>query len=682
MKMLFHKFFENNKSILWVCSIFSLYTLIALVLFRHRVFLLGTHYGLSGVDTDGTFWYYWARLFSEQNNINFIHSKSLIAFPFGFNFSNIPYFSLIYELHIILMRILGGDWQAILTVANISTLLSYPLSSISMYFLCYYLTRNKYASYLGGLLFGFSYYHVFMIGGSLSLNHIELIPLYFLSLFYYADKKSINSFLISLGIFVLMFGSNAYWAFFSGLFSVPLFYMRLKNQQGSWIKLFFSYYFLLFLLLFSTNIEYFYQQFYNFNSTLLVSNKAININNELLNPSVYFTPDKYSFLYSWGTNNAAIFTGYIPLIFLFLGFLKRKISNNFYLFFFLFILTIILSSKTFVFSPLNELYFKLFGMFRAVSRMNILGSLFLGAIMSIVYSSFKIKHSLIGTLIIIFLTFGIIFENINSSSTNYKTTNFSEIAKLYLPLKTMSDINTVVSYPIETSYISQPANYKLLGQIIHEKTLVNGLDTNSLEAKDFIESIQIISEGTTIGVLEEYGVDAIIIYNNFYPNSKYVVDTLKSDSRLTHLYDVKTNWDNSQFLSQNELSRDISVFKINNSKHKLSNTIEFYNSKGNFSKISPYKYKLEISDIVDDSHLVLNEPCGADWRIYPENVLGSDFFCDSKNRVQILPINKSGTYELIYAPYFVKHISAMIRNVVLFVYILLFVISFWKTKIL
>ena len=157
-----------------------IYTLISVVIFWPRWQNITTHYGAADFDTDGTLWYYWARIHTERQQINFNFTNELIGFPYGYNLSYIPYFSFIYELNLLAMKALGGSWQSIILVSNLSTILSYPLAAFTAFLLTFYLTKRTYPSFISGLIFSYSYYHVLMVRGSLSQNHLEFIPLFYL----------------------------------------------------------------------------------------------------------------------------------------------------------------------------------------------------------------------------------------------------------------------------------------------------------------------------------------------------------------------------------------------------------------------------------------------------------------------------------------------------------------------
>jgi hypothetical protein len=212
--------------------IFVVYAAITAVIWRHRLAHLSSCYGMSGIDSDGTLWHGWSTIHAKNNLINFDFTNLFVSFPFGYDYSYVPAFNLIYALNIMVVNLLGLNWVHIITTYNVSSLMAYPLSAIAAYSLCYYLTRNAWAGFVSGLIFAFSYYFMLMGRAVLSHNHLELIPLYFLSLFYYLDSKTGKALILSCLVFALMFMANAYWAFFSGIFFFVVLFIKTKFEKA------------------------------------------------------------------------------------------------------------------------------------------------------------------------------------------------------------------------------------------------------------------------------------------------------------------------------------------------------------------------------------------------------------------------------------------------------------------
>jgi len=279
--------------------------------------------------------------------------------------------------------------MAIVGFSNFSNFLAYPLTALAGFGLAYYITRNKYASFLAGLIFSFSYYHVLMGRGFMSTNHLEFIPLYYLSLLYALDKKTIASIVLSALALSIAFMCNAYLAFFCGLFSVFFF---LFDKAGFSLKIFLKYYLLTMPILLITNINFFVSQIRVFNhENFMAIGRNFVAENQTVNILSFFSPSSTNWLYSFygaGDN----FLGYAALALALVGLFVLRQDKRYFLFFFCFCLSILLASNVPGLFFVNKIYFAIFGMFRAVSRLNLVTSLFLALMASMVFNHFSRKY--------------------------------------------------------------------------------------------------------------------------------------------------------------------------------------------------------------------------------------------------------------------------------------------------
>lgn len=550
--------------------IFVVYLSITLLIFWHRLPYFLTQYGMPDVDTDGTMWYFWARIFAEQHSFYFNYNNIFFGYPYGYDFSNIPFFSLIYEASIFLIKFFGGTWKAIIGVSNFSALIAYPLSALSAFSLAHYVTRNKYASFVAGLIFSFSSYHILMGRGSITNNHIEFIPLYFLSLFYALDRKTIAAFISSALIFSLAFMTNAYWAFFCGLFSpfFVLWYQRLTLKDGLLLTL--KYYSILFGVLILTNINYLISQSFLFQKSNIaaIAGKTITPENQVVNILSFFSPSANSWL-SLGYPGGENFLGFVALAFGLAGLFLLRRNRKFIIFLGCFLLSIILASNIPGLFFINKIYFFFFGMFRSVSRFSVFSSLFL-AIMTALVLSYLIpkimsyRQKIILLLFILVLSVSVVFDGLTRNQTFWRLTDFSKIAELYEPIRENSNIKVIAPYPMLLSNGTNgfPPGYQLFGQIIHNKTLVNGVDPTLPASFEYYSKVRDISNFVTVDFLAMYGVDTILIYKNLLPNSMTIINRLKKDSRLSYIGDYQVPADQASYISTNDLSRNITVFQI------------------------------------------------------------------------------------------------------------------------
>jgi hypothetical protein len=109
---------------------------------------------------------------------------SLIYYPVGGYYPLLLTFSTAYTLGLPLLPFLPP-----ITIYNISFLMTFFLSGLSAYALCFYLTHNRYAALLGGIVYAFFPGHLaHALTGHLAMISIYPFPLYLLSLFKTIDR--------------------------------------------------------------------------------------------------------------------------------------------------------------------------------------------------------------------------------------------------------------------------------------------------------------------------------------------------------------------------------------------------------------------------------------------------------------------------------------------------------------
>lgn len=100
---------------------------------------------------------------------------------------------------------------------NLYILATFPLAALSMFFLCYYLTKHPWASALAGLFYAFSYPRISQIGHMPALSS-QWVPLCFLYLIKYIRDGKIINFILMLVWYLLSIASTIYF----GVFLIPL----------------------------------------------------------------------------------------------------------------------------------------------------------------------------------------------------------------------------------------------------------------------------------------------------------------------------------------------------------------------------------------------------------------------------------------------------------------------------
>jgi hypothetical protein len=126
--------------------------------------------------------------------------------PFGFNFGAVPvqpyerYFGLLFSM-------LVDEIFAY----NFLILASFALSGMTMYYLAYHVTRNKAASFISGLVYAFSPFHLAMSMQYIPLASIQWIPLFVLCLLKLYENRDLKSAVWAGLSFALLFLTSYYY---------------------------------------------------------------------------------------------------------------------------------------------------------------------------------------------------------------------------------------------------------------------------------------------------------------------------------------------------------------------------------------------------------------------------------------------------------------------------------------
>lgn len=548
------------------------YLVITLFIFRHRWINgnLSTQYSMPGIDTDGTMWAVWAINYKGGDT----SISDLWSYPYGFDFTSIP-INFFEYFRAFVLGLLGGQWPDLVLIFNLAAILAYPLAAIAMFIFAHYLTRDFRASFIAGIIFGFSHYFILMGRGSLSNNHFELIPLFYWAICYGIDKGSRAILALGAVIMAIQFGVNAYWGFFAGLFTPIVFYLyggkTLKERIGSFG----------FFVLFSIgamgliNYELLSTQFALSQSVLKTIIRPPNeLTSQLIHAIAIFAPPANGKIYPWSSSQESFFLGYFALIVVMSACFIKGIWRNdkFVTFLACFLATLPLAANFPLFHPLNYIYLELFGTFRAYSRLIILASFFLAILAAIAIkyfydlvdasSSQKMSRFAHSKMFLIAITTLIVFEGLSNSPSFYQQTDFQEIARVYDPLKRDQSINAIAAYPMTFSNgdWGAPPNPQIMGQIVHNKPLAGGkslLRYSTEKGGNASIDVTDISNPETISKLISMKIDTILIYEQLLPDSKQIIWSMRHDNRITSLGRLPLNAKGEQ-----DPSLVISVFKL------------------------------------------------------------------------------------------------------------------------
>lgn len=667
--------------------VFVIYCIITALIFHNRIPYLFTHYAMPDVDTDGGLWYKWFLYYIQVHKLPY-DVIYLAGYPFGYDISLSPISNIIYSLQVFILTVFGYSWSNLIIVTNIFSLLTYPFAAIGAYFLGIYITKNKMIGFLVGSIYSFSFYHVFMGRGQMSINHIELIPFYILSLLYFIDRKNIFSLLLSTSLFSVMFMADAYYAFFSGIFSFIILLLYKDDHLKLKINTIIIYYFTLILILILLNFNFILSNLFLFNKAQAAATGRNSIpRNELTDILYYYSPIKENLFYNLLTP-LNYFLYVVPLVIIATGSLLMSRSRIFITFFTCLCLAILLSAYVPGFYWINLLYFTYFGMFRGVGRMILPAYLFIGILVGM---SVKTLWNVLPDKkiyqmgLIIILTILAIISGLPNDQTWVKMTDFSKLDQIYQPIKNNKKIHIIAAYPLSLNFDNTgfPQPYQLLGQTIDEKSFANGAALYNEPSIKYQNSIKNIQNPNTIGILSKHGVDTIIIYNKLLTNAANIRKQLSQDKRLIFVGRYTAGYDGG-YVSANELSRDISVYSLKNVQPigVLRQPLFSESTNGNkinFTQISPYMYLLH--KVSKDSSVIFSYPYSDKWQMYPGDLSKKEsifLFTMGNNNVMLhkryngfgnlwKPTSNASDYTIIYRPSILVNLGNQFTLVALFI---------------
>jgi len=202
----------NNKNIIWALLIFILVT----VLFTSPLLAkIGSAIpGFFSTD-EPSIWYIWWLGYAQENSFDTAHCH-LLAYPFGLSFSVIEDAFPAWTL----MRKALASINNIFIAYNIEILLTFLLSSLFMFLLVRYLTKDTLLSIFAGIAYAFCPYHFARVWQHINLAHIEWLPLYLLALFKLRDSPRVRISLFFIIALFLVFSFDLYYGYFAFIMTV------------------------------------------------------------------------------------------------------------------------------------------------------------------------------------------------------------------------------------------------------------------------------------------------------------------------------------------------------------------------------------------------------------------------------------------------------------------------------
>lgn len=241
-----------NKSLTWHLhekdlkeniKVLVLYTLLTFILTYPVIFKIftGIPGGGDAFQWIRTLWYSPIAIFNP--NITKLTYDYLIFYPYGIPASMLP--SVFNQFIAYLLSSVMDLYMAY----NILWLFSFIFGAYGVYLLVFYLTNEKFSSFIAGIIFAFSPYHFAHSLGHLGATSIEWIPfcaLYLMKMFKEGGAR--NSFFAGV-FFILVAMSDIQYMVFMGVFVMLLFlyeiYTILKKEKKTYkqdiSKIFYKY---------------------------------------------------------------------------------------------------------------------------------------------------------------------------------------------------------------------------------------------------------------------------------------------------------------------------------------------------------------------------------------------------------------------------------------------------------
>ncbi len=198
---MFKKFFNHYFLVTIILVIIT-------VLFTYPISfnMTTSFYGYPG-DIFGTIWYlWWVKYSLFELKVSPLYSP-IVGTPSGIY---LPIITPVFPLLSLPSTLLFDEVFSF----NFLILLSFVVSGIGMYALAYYLTKNKYASFVSSIIFAFSPYHIAHSMDHLGLSQIQWIPFCMLYMLKLDRERSYKSAAI-FGIFLtLVIFTEVYYALF------------------------------------------------------------------------------------------------------------------------------------------------------------------------------------------------------------------------------------------------------------------------------------------------------------------------------------------------------------------------------------------------------------------------------------------------------------------------------------
>lgn len=443
-----------------------------------------------------------------------------------------------------------GKWMTVVTneifAYNFLLFLSFPLSALAMYLLVFEITKHKYASFIPGLIYSFSLYRLWRGFSHLDLLQTQWLPFYVWSLLKLHRWRNTKWCVITALIYLGMFLTNYYYAYFMLLFTAAFVFGQLVLKKIDF-KLVKCYLLVFVLIVFSTVLfvvrvsrSPLFSGTYRrpFDDLLALSARPW----DYVLPSIYhpvygkFVEPIYQAIKNLGNDfeymsafppERMIYLGWTALVLATFGFVKglgtryRSVAILFGICLVLMLWTsgpAYISFDNFKIPFPSFFLYRLFPMARAYVRLGIVVLLCVSVLagLGVKFLLERIKNKRLLFSAYCLVPFLVLFEVLNFPP--FHSTDFSKISEVYQWLKEQPGDFIIAEYPRDndTSFncekIAEPVirnySYGKFFQRIHGKRL---FESDYLD-NGIGEKLSDLTNPETSGILSSFGVKYVVVH--------------------------------------------------------------------------------------------------------------------------------------------------------------------------
>ena len=467
---------------------------------------------------------------------------------------------------------------------NILIFLSFILSAWGTFLLARYYTKNSYASFVAGIIFGFATYRI------ISLNHFQNLMIFWMpfSILYlqkYLDTQKIRYSVFFSICFIAQILSSWYNGAFLGFLIIYLLFVNYKIILSKF-KIFLKGASISALLIITAVLPLAYP-YLSFNK---ISQSAYSLREIVFysaDTGGYFFPSPFSFLgklfkFAGITKERWLeninFLGYFSLILLFFYFViykPRKINRHMKVYGYGTIFFMILSFGPFLHLfdkttkiplPYFFIYFSnVFGFIRVPSRLSIIVLLCMAILVALVISFIKIKNKQLRYLLATIIPLILLFESFNPNIKK-DLEKKGACSPIYAHIKEDKNIKSLVEFPLYDNPFDT-VNY-IFNSTCHYKPIFNGY--SGYTPPDYVASKEIIKnfpDALSIDYLNMLGINHLLVHTDNVSDKASFLRLIRDNNQVSIIY--QNNHDYLLKIKENELSlknfyyNDFEKFSIN-----------------------------------------------------------------------------------------------------------------------